>query len=568
MKKSLLPFLLSGLLLLQGLTGLSQSAKIQVIHNAADPALDTIDVYTNGLLALDNFVFRTATPFIDVPPAITINVGVAPANSSSVNDTIKNFEFVFGIGQSYCVMATGVQNTGNFAPNPSGISTAFNVIITAGVKLVSSTPGNTELYCANGVTDAASTDFLNRNVALMADNLVYGNSSGYSSFPSQTYTFDILDSAQTAIDTTVGADFTGLVDSAIAVFTSGFIDPASNQNGPGFGVFGAMANGQVFEFPPVSIAYLQAIHNCADPAADSLDIWALGFNALDNFKFRNATNYIAVPAGIPLDVGVALGNSTVVGDTIRNFPVVLENGKNYIAMACGVLNPANFAANPDGKNTGFDLVISENGRALAQDPAKVDFMTIHGSTDDGIIDLKENGGPVLVDNLAFGEIAPFVTALPAAYNYDVTDSSNANSFATYAADLTPWTGKGMVVFTSGFRDPAANQNGPSFGLYAALTDGTVIPFPDVTGTPHPNLTEDGFSLGPVPAGNLLSVYFSETVKTNGAVSVINMTGQELLTREFHTGEKKLDLETGQLASGMYLVRFMSGPVIRTMKFIK
>ena len=51
-------------------------ARLQVIHNAADPIADEVDVYLNGTLALDNFAFRTATPFIDVPAGVEINIGL------------------------------------------------------------------------------------------------------------------------------------------------------------------------------------------------------------------------------------------------------------------------------------------------------------------------------------------------------------------------------------------------------------------------------------------------------------------------------------------------------------
>ena len=57
----------------------AQTARLQVIHNAADPLAASVDVYINGNKALDNFAFRTATPFIDVPSGADLNIGIAPA---------------------------------------------------------------------------------------------------------------------------------------------------------------------------------------------------------------------------------------------------------------------------------------------------------------------------------------------------------------------------------------------------------------------------------------------------------------------------------------------------------
>ena len=69
----------------------AQTARLQVIHNAADPGAVSVDIYLNGTLLLDNFEFRDATPYIDAPAGTPINIGVAGPNSMSAADTIKNF---------------------------------------------------------------------------------------------------------------------------------------------------------------------------------------------------------------------------------------------------------------------------------------------------------------------------------------------------------------------------------------------------------------------------------------------------------------------------------------------
>jgi hypothetical protein len=41
-----------------------QTARVQVIHNSPDLAAAEVDVYLNDVLLLDDFAFRTATPFV------------------------------------------------------------------------------------------------------------------------------------------------------------------------------------------------------------------------------------------------------------------------------------------------------------------------------------------------------------------------------------------------------------------------------------------------------------------------------------------------------------------------
>ena len=67
---------LKALLLILMITGVNnlfaQTARLQVIHNAADPGAVSVDIYLNGTLLLDNFGFRDATPYIDAPAGTPI----------------------------------------------------------------------------------------------------------------------------------------------------------------------------------------------------------------------------------------------------------------------------------------------------------------------------------------------------------------------------------------------------------------------------------------------------------------------------------------------------------------
>jgi hypothetical protein len=66
-------------------------ARLQVIHNSADPGAAQVDVYVNDNLLINDFAFRAATPFIDVPAEALLNIQIAPPTSTSSADAIATF---------------------------------------------------------------------------------------------------------------------------------------------------------------------------------------------------------------------------------------------------------------------------------------------------------------------------------------------------------------------------------------------------------------------------------------------------------------------------------------------
>src|SRR5688572_15144678 len=107
--------------------GKAQTAELQLIHAAADPLVDTVDVYLNGTLSVDNMSYLTATSFATYSTSTQLEIGIALSNSSSVTDTIKNFSLALTDGDRYTAILNGLVNPVTFSPNPNGINTELSL---------------------------------------------------------------------------------------------------------------------------------------------------------------------------------------------------------------------------------------------------------------------------------------------------------------------------------------------------------------------------------------------------------------------------------------------------------
>ena len=115
---------------------LGQTANVQVIHNSADPAAAVVDIYVqfnHDEVKLDNVAFRTATPFLELPSGVPINIIISPAESQSSEEQIKSFpDIKLKHGEDYHVIANGVVSEEGFESNPDHKKTDFNLFILPG----------------------------------------------------------------------------------------------------------------------------------------------------------------------------------------------------------------------------------------------------------------------------------------------------------------------------------------------------------------------------------------------------------------------------------------------------
>jgi hypothetical protein len=334
----------------------------------------------------------------------------------------------------------------------------------------------------------------------------------------------------------------------------------------------ALADGTVLCLPSLDVtARLQVIHNAPDPDAAVVDIYV---NAgptpfIDDFGFREATPYVDVPAGVTLTIGVAPGNSTGPSQIIASFDVVLEPNEKYVAIASGVLNPGGFDPNPDGRDIGFTLFKRDNMREYGHF-GSVKVIGFHGAPDAPAVDILARGSwfyRKLADNLAYGDFSGYRTLWPRSYEIIVTlADDNSAVVAQYEADLSAASGKGVTVFASGFLNPA---QGPAFGLFAALPDGTVLELPPYA--PHPvALMGSGagvqdftlFQNSPNPFSEGTTISFALPEAANVSIAVYNTMGQlvdRVLNEQREAGVHSVQYSGDKLATGVYYCRMDAGP---------
>lgn len=455
----------------------AQFARVQIIHNSPDALADSVDIYVNGSIALDNFGFREATGFLSLPAGVPLNVAVAPKTSSSAANAFDTFPITLSDGLTYVVVASGLVSTSGYTPLQP-----FTLEIFPVGREVASTAGNTDVLVMHGSTDAPTVDVWESTVGSIIDDISFPNfSSDYLELPTADYTLEVRDQTGTTIVATYSAPLQtlNLQDSALVVLASGFLDPSQNSNGPAFGLYAALASGgTLIPLPSAggpSTARVQIIHNCADLNADTVDVWLNNTLALDNFVFRTATDFIDVDAGVDIDISIQPSNSVDTVNALARFTVNLTPNEKYVVVASGIVIPAGYNPAP-----GFNLEIFPGAREAANVSTNTDILVMHGSTDAPTVDVVGVGAGTLVDDISYPEFSSYLELPTADYNVQIRNAPGTDVVAEYIAPLSTLNlaGQSLVVVASGFLDAANNNNGPGFGLYAAPSSGgALIPLP-------------------------------------------------------------------------------------------
>ncbi len=551
---------LSSIMLLAQFSAFSQ-ARVQVVHNSADAAAAVVDVWLDNTLLIDDFEFRTATPFIDAPAGVEFTIAILPPNSTSPDNPIWSKSYTLENNETYLLVASGLVVEENYDP-----FVPFDISVFAQGRESATVSTNTDVLVYHGSTDAPVVDVVEVGVGAgtIVDNLGYAAFAGYLELPTLDFSLQIRNEAGTDVVAQYDAPLAtlGLDGEAISVIASGFLNPANNNDGPAFGLFVALSTGgDLVALPQVDIttARVQVIHNSADLAAIEVDVWLNDALLIDNFGFRTATPFIDAPAGEEFTIAILPPNSTSPENPIWSNTYTLEGNGKYTLVANGLVVEANY-----DPFVPFDIYVYPMSREIATSNTNTDLLVFHGSTDAPVVDVVEVGvgAGTIVDNLAYSEFSGYLELPTEDYVIDIRDESGTVTVATYSAPLQTLglDGASASVIASGFLNPENNSNGPSFGLFVVLAGGgDMIPLPVVTSVNESSSIND-FNVYPVPARDVINVNYNLESATNTSIEIINLLGKVVYREEMghvNSGNQNKSISISDLADGIYLMRVNS-----------
>jgi len=571
----------------------AQTASLQVIHNCADAAASTVDIYAGTNLLINNLQFRySSQTFTNIPAATVLTIGIAPSTSTASSQSIATFTVNFAPNSVNIVVADGIVSPSGYSPSSTQAPFTLRTY-TAGLTAAPNAT-TTSLLIHHGSTDAPTVDIVAPLTGanpttpnILVNNAAYPVFAPYLNLPTANYNIQVRDqfSENVVAEYVAPLSTLGLGGTALTVLASGFLNPAANSNGPAFGLYVATSGaGSLIPLPTSTITStrLQAIHNCADLGAAQVDVWfksaATGtapIVLINDFAFRSASPFIDVPAGQTVTVYIAPPTSTSVASALATFTYNLSSASKYQLIASGIVSGSGYT---QGASTaGFNLVANATARERSLNSINTDVLVFHGSTDAPSVNVAADGAGTIVSNMSYGSYnsggyLPLASNTSAGnYTLHITNTAGTATVASYQAPLNTLglSGSAITVLASGFLNPANNSNGPAFGLWVALASGgTLIPLPAIV-TSSPTAINEGVDLR-----NSVSVYPNPVTdqvsirnnNLNTTVQLSDISGKVIAIESSESG--LIQFNTSTLEAGVYFLKVESQGSSLTYKIIK
>jgi len=524
-------------------------ANVQVIHNSADPDAYMVDIYMNGEILVPDFMFRTATPFVELPAGVDIEIAIAPGTSMSVEDALATYTYKLESGETYAIVANGLLSSEGFSNFE-----AFDLYVKPMAQMMAMEEGNTDVLVFHGATDAPTVDIFESAVlgVTAVDDLMYGEFQGYLELPTDNYVLEVqtMDGMTNVKSYDVPLADLSLDNLALIAVASGFLAPDANNDGADFGVFVALPTGGELVQLSESKANVQVIHNSADPDAYMVDIYMNGEILVPDFMFRTATPFVELPAGVDIEIAIAPGTSMSVEDALATYTYKLESGESYIIVANGLLSAEGFS-----NFEAFDLYVKPMAQMMSMQEDYTDVLVFHGATDAPTVDVFESSvlEVTAVDDLMYGDFQGYLELPTENYTLEIQDETGTSTVVTYDAPLASLGlyDYALTILASGFLTPEDDNNGAAFGLYVALpAGGSLIPLEVSNPLGIEQFSDIDFSVYPNPATDIIYINGLD-MNTDISIEIFNNIGQ--LVHNIDASNPNPQIDVSDLNSGQYII---------------
>lgn len=525
----------------------AQMARVQFIHNAPG---DNVDIYIDDNLYVDNFVFRTATPYVDVPIG-TLNIQIAPANSTSSEEAMNSQTLKINPDETYVVMLGLVQKG----------SPDYQITMTNQVSELADTGNTVGIAFANGTPDAGDLDFFWKEFAFsLYDDVAYGNFGEMISLPTGAYDIDItagFDNEEVFISNSF--DFSWWRGNSLILFTSGFA-----EGEPAMKTYVALSTGGTFPLESLpmdnetSIAFTQFIHNAVK---ENVDIYIDEVKLEDDLVFRTATPFLELKAKQEITIGIAPKNSESVQEVYKKLPITLQAEGEYVMMLNGAVT---------GNPNDISIDVYDQGKQSADSNSKVSLLFCNGAMDAPTLDFSVDDA-VLHRAVAQGDFASYTDFEPSTYQFELSDNSGTRK--SYEARFGFWKGGSAVVYTSGNFDGST----PNLKLFVALSTGGTFPLremdsSEIEGRNSTILDQEGVlieTLGNITYGPLTTnLYLPEVAPVS--LVIVDTQGRPVMTERYgklDAGMNRVVTDAYKLTSGNYFIRWKVGRVVQTQRIV-
>lgn len=220
-------------------------SRVQFIQNIPDPGVPRVDLYLGDMLELDDWGYRSATGYVEVPAGETI-ISVTGESASGPDQALARRTVPFEADRSYGVIVQGLAEPRGFERNPDGRQLEIGIVVQSEARETALSEGFVDFYAVHGATDVGTVDLLIPGFGTFVDGIRYGDVSDYASIPSGTRGFSLTNSSiSDVVVDEFSVDFLRREGRSAALVLSGFLTPEDDQAGESLDLLAVFSDGSV-----------------------------------------------------------------------------------------------------------------------------------------------------------------------------------------------------------------------------------------------------------------------------------------------------------------------------------